>query len=318
MSGANASPTRSASATARSLKIGRSHQYMWRNFVLAGFVVSAIVLGLIVINLPATASTITWEKDYEKAVERARAEKKLIIADMFTDWCELCKKMDAETFVEPRLVQKMANKYVWLKLNTETEEDGIRLQKEFAILTYPTVMVLDSQGEEVDRVDRFLPAAQFTERVASFGSSPDSLLSLRRKVQEQPNSVSAWYALAEKLLSRNNYAKAGLTFAKVAELDPENHEGKTESSQYNVALCLASQEKFVEAILELDALEARFPKSNTVADAKVLRAQIYRCCNKLDEAQALLREYVDKYPTQGHIQEVENLLATMEAQSERK
>ena len=306
MSGASASPT------------GRSHQYMLRNFILAGFVVSAIGLGLIVVNLPATASTITWERDYEKAVERARTEKKSIIADMFTDWCELCKKMDAETFAEPRLIQKMASKYVWLKLNTETEEDGIRLQKEFAILTYPTILVLDSQGEEVDRIDRFLAAAPFTEKIESFVSSPDSLLSLRRKVQEQPDSVSAQYALAEKLLTQNNYAKAGPAFARVVELDPENREGKSDSSQYNAALCLASQEKFVEAILELDALETRFPVSNTVGDAKVLRAQIYRCCNKLDEAQALLREYMDKYPTQGHIQEVENLLATMGAQSDSK
>jgi tetratricopeptide (TPR) repeat protein len=291
---------------------------MMRYFALAGFVISAIVLGLIAANIPAGASAITWERDYEKAIERARAEKKLIVADMFTDWCELCKKMDAETFAEPRLIQKMANKYVWLKLNTETEEDGLRLQTEFAILTYPTILVLDSQGEEVDRVDRFLPATQFTEKIESFVSNPDSLLSLRRKVQEQPDSVSARYALAEKLLNRNNYAKAGAEFAKVIELDPENREGKTDLSQYNVALCLASQEKFVEAIVALDTLETGFPKSNAVADAKVLRGQIYRCCNKLDEAQAVLREYMDKYPTHGHIQEVENLLATMEAELERK
>ncbi|PYS39435.1 MAG: hypothetical protein DMG14_13970 [Acidobacteria bacterium] len=291
---------------------------MVRYFVFAAFVVIAIALGLFFTNFPARAAAITWERDYEKAIDRARAENKMIIADMFTDWCALCKQMDAETFAEPRLIQKMAGKYVWLKLNTETEEDGIRLQKEFAILTYPTILVLDSQGEEVDRVDRFLAAAQFTERVESFVDSPESLPNLKKAVQHQPNSVSARYALAEKLLSHNNYAKAGPEFEKVIELDPESREGKTDLSQYNVALCLASQEKFVEAIVELDTLETRFPRSNAVADAKVLRGQIYRCCNKLDEAQAVLREYMDKYPTHGHIQEVENLLATMEAESERK
>src|SRR2546425_6073217 len=187
---------------------------MFRYFALAGFVVSAIVLGLAVTTIPATPSTITWERDYAKAIERARAEKKLIIADMFTDWCALCKQMDAQTFAEPRLIQKMAKNYVWLKLNTETEEDGIRLQKEFAILTYPTILVLDNQGEEADRVDRFLAASQFTETIESFVSSPDSLASLRKAVQEQPNSVSARYALAERLLNRNNYAKAGAAFQK--------------------------------------------------------------------------------------------------------
>jgi outer membrane protein assembly factor BamD (BamD/ComL family) len=86
-------------------------------------------------------------------------------------------------------------------------------------------------------------------------------------------------------------------------------------SQYNYALCLASQAKFDEALAELDLLQKQFPRSGTVADATVLRGQIYHCCNKLDEAQAALQEYKDKYPTQGHIEEVENLLAAMEAES---
>ena len=89
-------------------------------------------------------------------------------------------------------------------------------------------------------------------------------------------------------------------------------------SHYNVALCLASQERFVEAIIQLDLLKDRFPRSNAIADATVLRGQIYRCCNELDKAKAALREYVTKYPTQGHIQEVENLLAAMEAETKGK
>src|SRR5438094_1588365 len=286
--------------------------------VVVGFVVFAIVLGVAITGVPARSSSITWERDYEKAIERAQAEKKLIIADMFTDWCALCKKMDAETFAEPQLIQKMADEYVWLKLNTETEEDGKRLQKDFAILTYPTILVLDGQGEEVDRIDRFLSSPKFRETVKSFVESPDSLASLRKAVQEQPNSVSARYALAEKFLNQNNYLKAVPHFQKVIELDPENREGKTDLSQYNIALCLASQEKFVEAIIQLDLLQERFPKSNAIADATVLRGQIYRCCNELDKAKAALREYVTKYPTQGHIQEVENLLAAMEAETKGK
>jgi TolA-binding protein len=284
-------------------------------WVSAGLALSAVVLTMM--PSPAKPVSITWERDYEKAIERARSEKKLIIADMFTDWCELCKKMDAETFAEPQLIKQMADKYVWLKLNTETEEDGERLQKEFAILTYPTILVLDDQGDEVDRIGRFLPSPEFRQTVESFIHGPDTFASLKRLVQKEPNSVAARYALAEKFLDRNNYAKAAPQFQKVIELDPENREGKTDSSQYNLALCLASQEKFVEAIVALDVLETRFPRSNAVADAKVLRGQIYRCCNKLDEAQAVLREYMDKYPTHGHIEEVENLLAAMEAETSK-
>jgi tetratricopeptide (TPR) repeat protein len=276
-------------------------------------VLAAIVFA--VIKIPTASASITWERDYDKALQRAAAEKKLIIADMFTDWCVLCKKMDAETFADAELNRTMANKYVWLKLNTETEDAGIRLQKEFAILTYPTILVLDSEGEEIDRVGQFQAAPLFQQTVESFFNSPDSLASIRKTVSEQPNSVAARYALAEKLLGRNNYIKAAVQFQKVVELDPKNSEGKTDLSQYNYALCLASQAKFDEALAELDLLQKQFPRSGTVADATVLRGQIYHCCNKLDEAQAALQEYKDKYPTQGHIEEVENLLAAMEAES---
>ena len=288
------------------------------SLVLAGFLLSAIVLGAAGTGVVVGPSSIQWERDYDKAIARAQAEKKLIIADMFTDWCALCKDMDRETFGDSKVIQTMADKYVWLKLNTETEEDGERLQKQFAILTYPTVLVLDGGGEEVDRVDRFLGPAQFMEKVRSFVDSPGSLANVRKAVREQPNSVAARYALGEKLLDQNNYSKARPEFEKVIETDPENREGKTDLSQYNVALCLASQERFVEAIIQLDVLKEKFPQSNALADATVLRGQIYRCCNELDKAKAALREYVTKYPTQGHIQEVENLLATMEAETKGK
>src|SRR5215467_16036099 len=145
------------------------------------FVVSAIVLGLMLTGIPGISgrpSSITWERDYGTAIQRARAEKKLIVADMFTDWCVLCKKMDAETYSDPQLIKNIANKYVWLKLNTETEEDGKRLQKDFAILTYPTTLVLDNEGEEVDRIGRFLNAAEFTETVQSASRNPGSMANL--------------------------------------------------------------------------------------------------------------------------------------------
>src|SRR5919204_40089 len=93
--------------------------------VPAAFVVFAIGLGAALTNVARGPSKILWERDYEKAIERAQRENKFVIADMFTDWCELCKEMDIQTFAERHLIQKMANAYVWLKLNTETEVDGI-------------------------------------------------------------------------------------------------------------------------------------------------------------------------------------------------
>src|SRR5207248_10694349 len=120
----------------------------------------------------------------DQAIARAQAEKKLIIADMFTDWCALCKDMDRETFGDSKVIRTMADKYVWLKLNTETEEDGERLQEEFAILTYPTVLILDGSGEEVDRLDLCLGLSQFMEKIQSLGDSADQIANQRTTVDD--------------------------------------------------------------------------------------------------------------------------------------
>jgi tetratricopeptide (TPR) repeat protein len=282
--------------------------------VLVGFVLCSSVLA--VRALPTTASSLTWERDYETAVERAGAEEKLIIAYGFTDWCVICKRMDAETFVSPELTEEMASEYVWLKLNTETEEDGKRFQEEFAILTYPSILLLDSHGEEIERVSRFVAAAEFRETIESFIDSPDSLGNLRTAVEAQPDSVSARFALADKYLSQNNYVKAAAQFEKVIELDPENREGHTEESYYNVALSLASQERFEEALVQLDLLESRFPGSGNVGETAVLlRVQVLHCCGRMDEAEALLQQHRSANTEPVPIEEVENLFSTMETES---
>jgi TolA-binding protein len=278
--------------------------------VLAGVLLAAVVAA--VVAIPRGPSAIEWERDYATAIARARTEGKLILADMYTDWCVLCKQMDKDTFAERQVIAEMADKYIWLKLNTETEEDGKRLQKEFAIFDYPTILILDADGTEVDRIAQYMPSAQFRKTVAAMPGSPDSLASLRKAVQEEPNSVPARYALAEKFLSRNDYANAAPEFQKVIELDPENRQAKTDASRYNLALCLASQHKYEEAEAELNRLEADFPASTTMADAAVLRGQVYHCCSRLDEARAVLRAYLTKYPSHPRTQQVHDLLEAIE------
>ena len=89
-------------------------------FVLGAVIVVVIVTFFLadsaVINTMTIPRTIVWERDYEKAIESARAEKKMILADMFTDWCVLCKDMDRETFGDPTLISQMAKQYVWAEV----------------------------------------------------------------------------------------------------------------------------------------------------------------------------------------------------------
>lgn len=278
---------------------------------IAAGIFSLLALGALAI-IRSGADSIEWERDYEAAVERAASEEKIIVADLFTDWCAWCKRMDAETFAAPAVIESMAGNYVWLKLNAETDEDGIRLQERFAVTGYPTLLLLDEQGEEIDRIDGYVPADRFKETVEHALQNPESLGRLRQKTEKQPQDISSRYELAKKYLERKDYKNAGAQFRRVLELDPREQQGKIEMSRFYLALVLASQEEYDDALAQLDELEDRFPQGDRLAEAAVLRGQIYYYSGEPDKARDVFQTYLKNYPDHGYVRQVRRLLSELE------
>lgn len=288
-----------------------SHKKRILTFLPAFVAVSLLVLLALPI-MKSRPDSIAWEKDYDTALERSKSEKKPIIADMYTDWCSWCKKLDRDTFANPALIQKMAEQYVWLKLNTETEEDGIRLQKAFHIVSYPTILILDADGQEIDRIDGYLPADKFQQAIEHYIRSSDSLGKIRAKAELQPDAVKAHFVLARKYLERKEYDKAEAVFRRIIKLDPENKQGRTDLSGYFLALSLASQEKPTEALKQLTFLDTQFPESRLIPDSAVLQGQILYYSGNNAAAQKIFRAYLKKYPEHGFANDVKRLLAEMD------
>ena len=108
-----------------------------------------------------------WESDYEEALDEAQSRDQLLLAYLYTDWCSYCKKMDSETFRDSELIDEMSGSYVWLRLNAETQEDGVRLQRRFGITAYPCTIIMDQNGAELDRIEGYVPVGRFKEAVES-------------------------------------------------------------------------------------------------------------------------------------------------------
>src|SRR5688572_27423862 len=45
-------------------------------------------------NTQGDRGSIAWHSDLRRAIEIARDEDKIIVVDVYTDWCGWCKKMD--------------------------------------------------------------------------------------------------------------------------------------------------------------------------------------------------------------------------------
>jgi len=99
-----------------------------------------------------------WSTDYERALARAAREDKLVVVDFFAEWCGPCKMMDAQTFTDPRVRERLTD-FVPLKIDVDRQRE---LATRFGIESLPTLAVLRPSGDPViggvgfHDVERFL------------------------------------------------------------------------------------------------------------------------------------------------------------------
>ena len=87
------------------------------------------------------------EQDYEGAVRKAKAENKLVLVDIYAEWCAQCKELDEKTWPDPAVRAWIEKNAVAVRIDTDAQRKD--LQPVFKITGYPTVMLIDAAGREV-------------------------------------------------------------------------------------------------------------------------------------------------------------------------
>ncbi len=109
--------------------------------------------------------TISWHRDLRRAIEVARAYGKLIVADVYTDWCGWCKKMDQTLYSNPTIVA-LSRQQVFVKVNAEDGGQGQNFAEQMRVKGYPTTIILDGTGRVLNIAEGYIASPQaFVELV---------------------------------------------------------------------------------------------------------------------------------------------------------
>ncbi len=121
-----------------------------------------VVVALIGIWLliPSEKPSVEWEKVTVNQIITNDGQPVMI--DFYADWCIPCKELDALTFTDERVI-KESQRFKRYKVDlTKTGSDETQLaMKKYNIVGVPTVILIDSNGEEVSRITSFVDADKF-------------------------------------------------------------------------------------------------------------------------------------------------------------
>jgi thiol:disulfide interchange protein len=122
---------------------------------------------LLLIATPAFASgTVKWEHDYQSALKRAKAEKKVVFMDLWTEWCGPCLRLQKDVFPTAEAQAALAKVVPFSALVQKRDgtpvAEGTRLSETFKLTAFPTMVILDENGKELRRqVGLFRSGAEF-------------------------------------------------------------------------------------------------------------------------------------------------------------
>lgn len=88
---------------------------------------------------------------FEAALQKAAATGKLVFMDCQTVWCGPCRAMARDVFPLPRVGEYFSEHFVSIKQDMETGE-GPDLSRRYKVTAYPTMLILDVEGNELHRI----------------------------------------------------------------------------------------------------------------------------------------------------------------------
>jgi thioredoxin-related protein len=129
--------------------------------------------------------------NYAEAVKKAKAENKLVLVDIYTDWCVWCKRMDKDVYANEAVQAEMNKYFVAAKLDAESEAkhpfrngeaSEIDIAKNLQASGYPTTAFVTADEQLI----RILPG---------YMKAPDFVMVLRymgQKVYEKGVNFDEW------------------------------------------------------------------------------------------------------------------------------
>jgi len=223
--------------------------------------------------------------------DMAKQQNKPVMVDVMTDWCVWCVELDNLVYSQPEVSDYANANQINYKIDAEKGE-GVAFREKYKVEGYPTILFLDANGNEIDRIVGYSPVAQFKVYMIDYSKGVNTFKDLTAKLEKDPNDLEANYKMGEKMMFNDKLDEARKLFKKVIDNDSENKSGRKDDAEYMLA---DISEKDV-IITNLENFINNNPESNVLKDAYTEIGNAYQNNGDNKGAEKWFKIALEKFP----------------------
>ena len=114
------------------------------------------------------AYQMRWEHDLRRSLDQARGSNRLILIDIYSDWCHWCKVLDKDVYSDPQVASYLNSNFVCVKVNADDPTLGKWVKIKYDVVDYPAILMLRDKETVVGRIGGFEPKNQFMNHIRFF------------------------------------------------------------------------------------------------------------------------------------------------------
>jgi thiol:disulfide interchange protein DsbD len=127
-------------------------------------------------QVPSTINTpkkIVWIPDFDLALKESKSSGKILIVDLYADWCGACKEFEKITFSDPKVSEKLSTmETTRIDFTDITAPLAVKINERYQIPGLPVIMLIkaDGSGDEIpdSRITGFMGPEEFLKHLDKY------------------------------------------------------------------------------------------------------------------------------------------------------
>lgn len=251
--------------------------------------------------MEAAASGVRWREPatLDEALGEARRGGHLVLIDVFATWCGPCHQMDREVYARDDVAAALDADFVTVRVDGE-QGLGAEVAARYRVTGYPTLLVLDAEGQEIDRVLGTATPEELLKTLANWRAGRGTLADLETKLAKIPGDLALVLEIGQRCAYRGDARGAEKHLLRLVREDAKNAQGLAAKALATLGkyLYVRGTKDYRKGIATLEQLIKRFPNAPEAKDTAESLARAWHRLGRDDRARALLDAYVAAGPTE--------------------